>query len=338
MCKIKVSIMPVDAFFDYSLLEYFSNKNWTMSSKQDLPYVFDSGGDEFQGENDYSANLFSGQKGQLENEYLYGSNENSRSGSVIQVAASIASASLNTTLSAIGATISKSLTATPVSNDEEQLNLFESEAESITASYYGPTVATDSALYLNTTSPVTGRGTIPVTKLASPVMPEEGFKIMSSTERNCVIAYIILFCIGAPGNLFVFISVGREIWRRQQMRSRIKVLIWHLATADLCVTFVVIPIEVFWRLTIQWYGGDALCKMAQFFRAFGLYLSSMIIICISLDRFFAIVFPLKVIGGMKRVRNMLCVAWGSAILFAAPQVNKSLKMIFTLAFTRFYYS
>lgn len=157
-------------------------------------------------------------------------------------------------------------------------------------------------------------------KLASSVIPEN-FRKLSTNSRNCVIAYVILFCIGAPGNLFVFISVGREIWRRQLMRSRIKVLIWHLATADLFVMFVVIPIEVFWRLTIQWYGGDVLCKMAQFFRAFGLYLSSMVIICISLDRFFAIVFPLKVIGGMKRVRNMLWIAWSSSALFAAPQVS-----------------
>jgi hypothetical protein len=154
-------------------------------------------------------------------------------------------------------------------------------------------------------------------------LPEELLH-MSPDSRNCVIAYVILFLIGAPGNLSIFVTVGREIWRRQLMRSRIKVLIWHLATADLFVCFVVIPIEVFWRITVQWYGGDALCRISQFFRAFGLYLSSMVIICISLDRFFAIVFPLKVIGGMKRVRNMLWLAWCSAILFATPQVRESI--------------
>ncbi|CAL8092285.1 unnamed protein product [Orchesella dallaii] len=149
----------------------------------------------------------------------------------------------------------------------------------------------------------------------------EIFKSMSINSRNCVIAYVIMFLIGAPGNLYVFLSVGYQLWKRRMARaSRIKVLIWHLALADLFVTFVVIPIEVFWRLTIQWYGGDTLCKLIQFFRAFGLYLSSMVIICISMDRFFAIVFPLKSYGGMKRVRNMLCTAWTFSIVFATPQI------------------
>lgn len=142
-----------------------------------------------------------------------------------------------------------------------------------------------------------------------------------ASASNTVLAYVLLFCIGAPGNLFVFVSVGRDLWRRQGNRTRIKVLIWHLATADLFVTFVVIPIEIIWRITIQWYGGNALCKLAQFFRAFGLYLSSMVIICISLDRCFAIVFPLRVVGGMKRIRRMLAVAWSLSVLFAVPQVS-----------------
>lgn len=149
----------------------------------------------------------------------------------------------------------------------------------------------------------------------------ENFRRMSSSSRNCIIAYMVLFLIGVAGNLTIFITLGRKIFRRNAIRSRTTVLIFNLATADLFVCFAVIPIEVFWRLTIQWHGGDVLCKLSQFFRAFGLYLSSMVIICISLDRFFAIVFPLKVIGGMKRVRRMLWVAWASAFLFAAPQVT-----------------
>lgn len=165
------------------------------------------------------------------------------------------------------------------------------------------------------------------TELLTTSLPQPGATGMPTdfyaNASNTVIAYIVLFCIGAPGNLFVFISVGRDIWRRQLRRSRIKVLIWHLATADLFVAFVVIPIEVVWRMTVQWYGGNALCKLAQFFRAFGLYLSSMVIICISLDRCFAIVFPLRVVGGMKRVRTMLVVAWSLSILFALPQVSES---------------
>ena len=143
--------------------------------------------------------------------------------------------------------------------------------------------------------------------------------IISYSSMTFVFIYCILFVTGAVGNLSVFLSVGHEL-RKTSRRSRIKVLILHLSMADLFVIFFVIPIEVFWRLTIFWYGGDTLCKICQFFRAFGLFLSSNVIICISLDRFYVIISPLKAIGGMRRVKNMLFFAWMAAVLFAAPQV------------------
>jgi hypothetical protein len=151
----------------------------------------------------------------------------------------------------------------------------------------------------------------------------EIFRKMSKTSQMVVIAYTILFIVGVPSNLSIFISVGKEVWRPHQlMRSRIKLLYWNLASADLVVCCVVIPIEVVWRLTVQWYGGDLLCKVAQFFRAFGLYLSSMVVICISLDRFLSILFPLWVIPGMNnRVIRMLWCSWACAIIFAIPQVR-----------------
>jgi hypothetical protein len=142
-------------------------------------------------------------------------------------------------------------------------------------------------------------------------------RTMSESSRNCVIAYSILFLIASTGNLTVFASFYRQY---KKHRSRISLLIVHLSVADLIVSFCLIPIEIFWRMTIQWYGGNALCKACQFMRAFGLYLSSMVLICVSFDRFFAILFPLRAIGGQHRVKVMLWMAWIASGVFSAPQV------------------
>ncbi|CAG7720296.1 unnamed protein product, partial [Allacma fusca] len=139
---------------------------------------------------------------------------------------------------------------------------------------------------------------------------------MSETSRNCVIAYVILFLISATGNLSVFVSVFQQM---RKTKSRICVLILHLSIADLMVTFFMMPIEVAWRLTVAWYGGNILCKICQFLRAFGLYLSSMVLICISLDRYFAIIHPLKTSRAKRRGRAMLACAWASAALCSLPQ-------------------
>ena len=109
--------------------------------------------------------------------------------------------------------------------------------------------------------------------------------------RNEILVYSILFVVAAVGNLTVFIT----LFRNRHRKSRVNLMIMHLAAADLIVTFIMIPMEVGWRLTTQWLAGNFACKFFQFLRAFGLYLSSMVLVCISLDRYFAIVHPLKVI-------------------------------------------
>lgn len=154
-------------------------------------------------------------------------------------------------------------------------------------------------------------------------LPEE-FTVLSERSKNCVVAYSAIFLVAAFANLTVLLSVCQQL---DKLKWRITVLILHLAIADLIVTFFVIPMEVFWRLTIGWIGGNTLCKICQFLRAFGLYLSSNILICISIDRFFAIIFPLRMAGAAKRVKTMIVFAWVTAALSSLPQV---IRVVLTL--------
>lgn len=50
------------------------------------------------------------------------------------------------------------------------------------------------------------------------------------------------------------------------------------------VTFLLMPLEIGWAYTVMWTAGDLMCRVMMFFRTFGLYLSSFILVCISLDR------------------------------------------------------
>lgn len=68
-----------------------------------------------------------------------------------------------------------------------------------------------------------------------------------------------------------------------------------------------------------------MCKACQFLRAFGLYASSMVVICISLDRYFAIIYPLKLARAAERAKITLAIAWGCALICAAPQVCEILE-------------
>ncbi|RLU24278.1 hypothetical protein DMN91_004490, partial [Ooceraea biroi] len=132
-----------------------------------------------------------------------------------------------------------------------------------------------------------------------------------------IVTYGILMMISAAGNITVLITT---IIRRRKSKSRIHTLVMHLSIADLFVTFLMMPLEIGWAITVSWEAGDAMCRIMAFFRIFGLYLSSFVIICISVDRYFAVMQPLQILDVHRRGKIMLILAWIGSVLCSLPQM------------------
>ncbi|KAH7643064.1 gonadotropin-releasing hormone receptor-like [Dermatophagoides farinae] len=135
------------------------------------------------------------------------------------------------------------------------------------------------------------------------------------SSKIVVIIYSILFIISSIGNTTVFISLIKNRHRK----LRINLMILNLTIADLIVTYIMIPMEICWRITNEWLAGDVVCRIMQAFRAFGPYLSSMVLVCISLDRYFAVIHPMKVNDAQRRSKIMLTFAWLTSIACSVPQ-------------------
>ena len=75
--------------------------------------------------------------------------------------------------------------------------------------------------------------------------------------------------------------------------------IFRFLISDLMVSYVVIPLEIGWTITVQWHAGDVGCKLLMFIRALAYYLSSMLLVCLTLDRFLAIARPLASLKSRK---------------------------------------
>ncbi|XP_049876641.1 adipokinetic hormone/corazonin-related peptide receptor variant I [Pectinophora gossypiella] len=131
-----------------------------------------------------------------------------------------------------------------------------------------------------------------------------------------ITVYSVLMVISATGNITVLSQLVKR--RRAKRASRLDVLLMHLAVADLMVTFLMMPLEIAWAGTVQWLAGDLMCRLMMFTRTFGLYLSSFVLICIAIDRYYAILKPLNVTWE-ARVRRALTVAWVCAGLASLPQ-------------------
>lgn len=148
------------------------------------------------------------------------------------------------------------------------------------------------------------------------ILPED----MTFTDSNIlsIIVYSILMTISALGNCVVFWTLFTNKPRR---KSRINMMIMHLSLADICVTFLNMPLEIAWKATVSWRAGDAMCRIMAFFRIFGLYLSSFILICISVDRFAAVKYPLRIQQAHRRGKWMVISSWILASVCSAPQVS-----------------
>lgn len=142
-----------------------------------------------------------------------------------------------------------------------------------------------------------------------------------------VAATMVLFVFAAISNLALLISVSRGRGRR--LASHLRPLILSLASADLMMTFVVMPLDMVWNVTVQWYAGDGLCKLLCFLKLFAMQTSAFILVVISLDRHHAILRPLDSLNAHRRNRRMLLTAWILSALIASPQVTHTHSLLST---------
>lgn len=147
-------------------------------------------------------------------------------------------------------------------------------------------------------------------------------------ENNVVsvAVYCVMFVVSGVTNVAVLVS----LWCRRRGRgmygatTRMDIFMLHLVLADLIITFIMIPLEVGWHITVSWRAGDVACRVFMFLRTFGFYLASFILVVISLDTYMAIRTPLRLADARTRSKIMLAFAWILSIIASIPQVRLEL--------------
>ena len=138
-----------------------------------------------------------------------------------------------------------------------------------------------------------------------------------------VIITFILCGISAFCNLAVLWAAHSDGKRK----SHVKVLIINLTVADLLVTFIVMPVDAVWNITVQWLAGDFACRLLMFLKLQAMYSCAFVTVVISLDRQSAILNPLAINKARMRNRVMLTVAWGMSVVFSVPQVRSEIPKV-----------
>ena len=138
-------------------------------------------------------------------------------------------------------------------------------------------------------------------------------------------AYSLIFIFSLPGNTLI----GIIVYNTKTMRKPINFFIVNMAMSDLLFPIVVIPgvIKILYKHSWLIGGplGQALCKLVSFLTDLSVTVSIQSLVLIAVDRFGAVVFPLR----SPLIRSRLCpffilATWIVAIAVNSPKlfVNK----------------
>ncbi|XP_007567863.1 trace amine-associated receptor 1-like [Poecilia formosa] len=147
-------------------------------------------------------------------------------------------------------------------------------------------------------------------------------KLPASYSAGCAILYgflALLSLVTVCGNLLVIISV---IYFKQ-LHTPTNTLILSLAVADLLVGMVIFPLSLCFPLSSCMYNVSLFCKIRDSFDTLLSICSIMHLCCISVDRYYAVCWPLtyrsKINGHVVVV--MISVSWSVSVLIAVSVVT-----------------
>ncbi|KAI1882773.1 hypothetical protein AGOR_G00238380 [Albula goreensis] len=149
-----------------------------------------------------------------------------------------------------------------------------------------------------------GRNDIPVNLFPIPIL------------TGITVTCAFLFLVGVTGNLMTILVVTKY----KDMRTTTNLYLSSMALSDLLI-FLCMPLDLYrvWRYR-PWNFGDLLCKLFQFVSESCTYSTILNITALSVERYFAICFPLraKVVVTKGRVRGVILVLWIVALFSAGP--------------------
>ncbi|KAM4850047.1 C-X-C chemokine receptor type 5 isoform 1-T1 [Urocitellus parryii] len=130
------------------------------------------------------------------------------------------------------------------------------------------------------------------------------------------VAYSLIFLLGLMGNILVLVILERH----RQTRSSTETFLFHLAVADLLLVFI-LPFAIA-EGSVGWVLGSSLCKIVIALHKINFYCSSLLLACIAVDRYLAIVHAVHAYRHRRLLSiHITCATiWLAGFLFALPEI------------------
>lgn len=139
-----------------------------------------------------------------------------------------------------------------------------------------------------------------------------------------LIVYSLTMALGIAGNSLIVFTICR--YRR--MKSTTNVFLASLASADLLLIIVCIPVKVAKLFSYTWTMGLFLCKMVHYMQSVSAICSVLTLTAMSVERYYAIVHPMKAkyLCTISQARKIILATWAASFLLAVPILFVQIQM------------
>lgn len=126
--------------------------------------------------------------------------------------------------------------------------------------------------------------------------------------------YAIIFVLGISGNVLVCYVVMRN----RTMQTVTNIFITNLALSDILMCIIAVPFTPLYSFIGEWIFGTVLCHLITFSQSISVYISTLTLMSIAVDRFVVIMYPFKERMRLQTAVIIICIIWIFSIVATLP--------------------
>ncbi|KAJ2944128.1 hypothetical protein O0L34_g18095 [Tuta absoluta] len=127
-------------------------------------------------------------------------------------------------------------------------------------------------------------------------------------------AYTIIFVVGIFGNALVCYAVIRN----RAMQTVTNLFITNLALSDILLCIFAVPFTPLYTFLGEWVFGSFLCKIMPYAQGCSVYISTLTLTSIAIDRFFVIIYPFKPRMKIQTCIGLIIFIWVFSLTVTFP--------------------
>ncbi|CAG4950837.1 unnamed protein product [Colias eurytheme] len=133
-------------------------------------------------------------------------------------------------------------------------------------------------------------------------------------QTSFCIVYTIIFVLGLLGNLLVCYVVIRN----RAMQTVTNLFITNLALSDILLCLFAVPFTPLYSFRGSWSWGSLLCHMMPSAQGCSVYISTLTLMSIAIDRFFVIIYPFRPRMKIETCITVIIMIWTFSVTVTLP--------------------